>query len=191
MFEQFRDKFPLDDNQWADYVNCFKRIEVPAKTLLLKEGEVSKKMFLIEKGSIRAWFNNKGKDITTQFFFENNMVSSIESFRKSIPSPINLESIEPSILYWISKSDLNRIIDEIKEIPDLRDKFIDKIFDRTFDYIKYFISSIKDTPQERYLTLLKERPEIIKRVPQHYIASYLGISTVHLSRVKNKLNRQK
>jgi CRP-like cAMP-binding protein len=191
MFEQFRDKFPLDDNQWADYVNCFKRIEVPAKTLLLKEGEVSKKMFLIEKGSIRAWFNNKVKDITTQFFFENNMVSSIESFRKSIPSPINLESIEPSILYWISKSDLNRIIDEIKEIPDLRDKFIDKIFDRTFDYIKYFISSIKDTPQERYLTLLKERPEIIKRVPQHYIASYLGISTVHLSRVKNKLNRQK
>ncbi len=189
MFEQFRDKFPLDDNQWVDYVNCFKRIEVPAKTLLLKEGEVSKKMFLIEKGSIRAWFNNKGKDITTQFFFENNMVSSIESFRKSIPSPINLESIEPSILYWVSKSDLNRIIDEIKEIPDLRDKFIDKIFDRTFDYIKYFISSIKDTPQERYLTLLKKRPEIIKRVPQHYIASYLGISTVHLSRVKNKLNR--
>ncbi|TDS53993.1 Crp/Fnr family transcriptional regulator [Myroides indicus] len=191
MFEQFRDKFPFDDNKWADYVNCFKRIEVPAKTLLLKEGEISKKMFLIEKGSIRAWFNNKGKDITTQFFFENNIVSSIESFRKSIPSPINLESMEPSILYWISKSDLNRIIDEIKEIPDLRDKFIDKIFDRTFDYIKYFISSIKDTPQERYLTLLKERPEIIKRVPQHYIASYLGISTVHLSRVKNKLNRQK
>jgi len=191
MFNQFKNTFQIDDDKWNEYINCFKRIEAPAKTVLLKEGETSKKMYLIEKGCIRAWFNNNGKDITTQFFFEKNTVSSIESFRKNIPSPITLETIEPSILYWIAKNDLNKILEEIKEIPRLRDLFIDKIFDRTLDYIKYFISSIKDSPQERYQNLLKERPEIVKRVPQHYIASYLGISTVHLSRVKNKINKQK
>lgn len=191
MFEQFKDKLQLDDDRWNDYKSCFKRIEVPAKTTLLHEGDVSKKMFLIEQGCIRVWFNNHGKDITSQFFFELETVGSIESFRKNIPSPANIETIEPSILWWISKKDLNRIIEEIKEIPHLRDLFIDKIFERTFDYMKYFFSSIKDTPQQRYLDLIKERPEIIKRVPQHYIASYLGISTVHLSRIKSKLAKGK
>ncbi len=190
MLEQFRNKFQLDDDKWNNYTNCFKRIEIYAKTTLLHEGEVSKKMFLIEKGCIRVWFNNNGKDITSQFFFENETVGSIESFRKNIPSPVTIETIEPSVLWWIHKNDLNRILEEIKEIPHLRDMFINKIFDRTFDYMKYFFSMIKDTPQERYLNLLKKRPEIVKRVPQHYIASYLGISTVHLSRIKSKRSKE-
>lgn len=187
MFEQYRPKLQLDDDKWNAYVSCFNRIEVPSKTVLLDEGKLSKKMFVIEKGCIRVWFNNNGKEVTSQFFFENETVGSIESFRKNIPSPTTIETIEPSILWWISKDDLDRIIEEIKAIPHLRDLYIDKIFNRTFDYMKYFFSSIKDTPQERYLNLIKERPEIVKRVPQHYIASYLGISTVHLSRIKSKL----
>lgn len=191
MFEQFKDKFQLDDDKWSAYINCFKRIEIPAKILLLREGEISKKMFLIEKGCIRVWFNNNGKDVTSQFFFENETVGSIESFIKNIPSPTNIETIEPCILWWIQKKDLDRIIEEIKEIPHLRDMFIHKIFERTFDYMKYFFSSTKDSPQQRYLNLITERPEMIKRVPQHYIASYLGISTVHLSRIKSKLSKGK
>lgn len=164
---------------------------VPAKTILLHEGSVSQKMFVIEKGCIRVWFNSNGKDITSQFFFENEPVGSIESFRKNIPSPTTIETIEPSIVWWIHKKDLNRIIEEIKEIPHIRDLFIDKVFERTFDYMKYFFSSIKDNPQQRYLNLIKERPQIIKRVPQHYIASYLGISTVHLSRIKSALTKER
>lgn len=70
MFEQFRNKFQLylNDVTWKDYVNCFHRMEVATKTILLNEGETSKKMFLIEKGCIRVWFNNNGKDVTSQFF---------------------------------------------------------------------------------------------------------------------------
>ncbi len=191
MFEQFRSRFPLDDDKWNDYVSYFKRVEVPAKTILLNEGEVSKKMFLIERGCIRVWFNHDGKEITSQFFFENETVGSIESFLKNIPSPTTIETVEPVILWWIHKDDLNRILLEIKEIPLLRDMFINKIFERTFDYMKYFFSSIKDSPQQRYLNLMKERPQIVQRVPQHYIASYLGITKVHLSRIKNKLAREK
>jgi CRP-like cAMP-binding protein len=191
MFEQHRNKFPLDDDKWLDYISCFKRIEVPAKTELLREGEISKKVFLTEKGCIRVWFNNNGKDITFQFFFENSTVASIESFRKKIPSPVTIETIEPSVLWWIHKKDIDRIVAETIKIPAWRDKFIDTIFERTFDYMKHFFSFIKDTPQQRYLNLIKEKPQIVKRVPQHYIASYLGISTVHLSRIKNKLAKGK
>lgn len=72
MFERFKNKFLLDEEHWKNYIHCFKRIEVPAKKVLLKEGEISKKMYLIEKGCIRVWFNNNGKDLIFQFFFENS-----------------------------------------------------------------------------------------------------------------------
>ncbi|MBB4803925.1 CRP-like cAMP-binding protein [Flavobacterium nitrogenifigens] len=191
MFNQFRNKFPLSEEKWNEYIGYFNRIEVAAKTTLLEEGEISKKLYLIEKGCIRVWFNHNGKDLTSQFFFENQSVASIESFIKKFPSPVFVETIEPSILWWIHKKDLDTIIEEIKEIPELRDRLIDKLFQRTFDYMKHFFSFIKDSPAQRYQSLIEEKPEIVQRVPQHYIASYLGVSTVHLSRIKSKLLHEK
>jgi CRP-like cAMP-binding protein len=191
MFNQFRNKFLLNNSKWNEYTSYFQRLEVPAKTILLEEGEISKKLFVIEKGSIRVWFNNNGKDLTTQFFFENQSVSSIESFMKKLPSPVVIETIEPCVLWWIQKSDLDNIVEEIKEIPELRDRFINMLFERTFDYIKHFVSFIKDSPTQRYLNLVQERPQVVQRVPQHYIASYLGVSTVHLSRIKSQLLHKK
>lgn len=191
IIDQLRNQFPPDNDKRDAYAACFKRIEVPAKTILLNEGDVSKKGFYIEKGCIRVWFNHDGKDITSQFFFENDTVASIESFRKGFPSLVNIETIEPCVLWYIRKEDADEIIAEISEIPELRELLIDAVFERTFDYMKYFFSFIKDTPTERYINLIKDRPEIVKRVPQHYIASYLGISSVHLSRIKSKLAREK
>ena len=187
MFDQFKNRFELDNDKWNEYVRYFKRIDVPAKTILLNEGDISKKAFIIEKGCVRAWFNNVGKDVTFQFFLENNVVASIESFRKKHPSPVTIETIEPSILWVIQKRDVDRIISEISEIPALRDMLTEAVFERTFVYMKHHFSFIKDTPQQRYLNLIKETPQVVQRVPQHYIASYLGISTVHLSRIKSKI----
>ena len=64
-------------------------------------------------------------------------------------------------------------------------------FERQRHYMNEFLSRIRDTPQQRYLNLLKERPHIVRRIPQHYIASYLGITSVHLSRIKNKLAQKR
>ncbi|HEY8400899.1 MAG TPA: cyclic nucleotide-binding domain-containing protein, partial [Cytophagaceae bacterium] len=72
--------------KWEKFIPYFKQLEVPAKKILLQEGKVSKTMFFIEKGCLRTWVNNDGKEITTQFFFEGDSVSSIESFRTNQPS---------------------------------------------------------------------------------------------------------
>lgn len=187
MCDQFRQQFPFGDQRREHYASRFHRLEVPARTVLLEEGEIAKKMFFIEKGCIRVWFNNNGKDMTFQFFFEHDPVSSIESFRKGIPSPVIIETIEPCVLRWAHKEDFDNMMAEAAEDPTYRQQMIDGIFERTFDYMKHFVSFIKDTPTQRYLNLIAERPEIVKRVPQHYIASFLGVSTVHLSRIKSKL----
>ncbi len=166
-------------------------MEVPAKTLLLQEGEISCNAYYIEKGMARAWYNNDGKDVTFQFFLENTMFSSLESFKKGLPSMVSFETIEPCILYKISRSDVEAFLEEVYENPELRNLFMDALFERVFDYMKHFFSFIKDTPQQRYLNLVKQKPEIIRRVPQHYIASYLGITTVHLSRIKSKILKER
>ncbi|QHV99347.1 Crp/Fnr family transcriptional regulator [Spirosoma endbachense] len=191
MFEKFREKFPLSPQKWDEYINYFQPIHVPAKTILLREGDISRKAYLIEKGCLRVWFNNKGDDITFQFFFENRTVSSIESFRKSIPSLFSIETIEPCTLWWIDKTSVDKIIEEVSALPAMRSQILEALFGRTLDYMKHFLSFIRDTPQERYEHLLTQNPHIVQRVPQHYIASYLGVSSVHLSRIKAKIARTK
>lgn len=190
MFEHLKNRFPFPRAKCAEFVRDFERIEVPAKTILLKENEVSLNAYYIEKGIARAWYNNDGKDITFQFFVENTMFSSLESFRKGLPSMVSFETVEPCVLWRIDKPTVDKILAEVYENPQLREQFMDSVFERTFDYMKHFFSFIKDSPQERYVSLTKEKPEIIKRVPQHYIASYLGITTVHLSRIKSKILKE-
>jgi CRP-like cAMP-binding protein len=68
----------------------------------------------------------------------------------------------------------------------LKTGFQDFIFQRFRNYAQLFLSRIKDSPQERYENLLENHSEIIKRVPQHYIASYLGITPISLSRIRNR-----
>ena len=182
-FEQFRQLFPLSKEKWDEYICYYHRIEVPARTVLLNEGEVSKKAYFIEKGCVRAWFSSKKKDITFQFFTENMSVSSAESFRRRVPSIFTIETIEPCILHWISKENLDKIMNEIMQIPELRNQMNEVLFDRQLNYVNHFISFIKYTPPERYLQLVKERPDLVLRVPQQYIASYLGITPTQLSRI--------
>lgn len=170
-------------NEWDKFGFLFKRKEIAAKTTLLREGEVSKTAFHIKKGCIRSWFNSNGKDITFQFFFEGSGVSSVESFRSGQSSMFSLESIESCVIDYISKKDFQYILDHS---PILKQEIEEQIFKRLIFYQKLFLSRIKNNPQERYLELIKQQPEILKRVPQHYIASYLGITSVSLSRIRNR-----
>ncbi|HLY71927.1 MAG TPA: Crp/Fnr family transcriptional regulator [Puia sp.] len=187
MFEKFKKNFPQLKDKWDEYTGYYKRIEVPAKSALLKEGEIARKAYLIEKGCIRVWFNHQGKDITFQFFFENEGVSSLESFRKNIPSYFTIETVEPCVLHWIRKNDFDRMINETIGIPELREQMMNVLLERQLHYMKHFLSFIKDTPAQRYVNLITDYPKIVQRIPQQYIASYLGITPVSLSRIRSRL----
>jgi CRP-like cAMP-binding protein len=170
-------------NKWEIFRHLFKQQEVPAKTTLLDEGKVSRTMFFIEKGCLRTWINSNGKEITTQFFFEGDSVSSIESFRTNQPSLYSIESLEPCILQTISQKDFQ---DLIENSSALRKELEEHLFKRLFQSQQLFYSYLKNNPQQRYEELIKHHPHIVRRVPQHYIASYLGITSVSLSRIRNR-----
>lgn len=187
MLEHLKKKFRISDKQFEKFSSYLQKSEVPAKTVLLKEGEVAKKIFFIEKGCVRVWFNSDGKDLTLQFFFEDETVASIESLKKEVPSLMCIETIEPCIIWYIGKQDVEKMLPELENTPELRNAFINNLFDRMFNYMNHFFSFLRDSPLKRYQTLMQEKPMVIQRVPQHYIASYLGITSVHLSRIKGQL----
>ncbi len=191
MFFHFKEKFPHLQKHWDAYMSMHQRIEVPARTVLLNEGEISHKYFLIEKGCLRVWFNNNGKDTTFQFFFEGEGLASIESFRKNVPGMFTIETIEPCIIYVLEKRNFETIMKELDKEPVFLKQMMEIQYERQLYYMSEFLSFIRDTPQQRYQNLLRQRPQIIQRIPQHYIASYLGVSTVHLSRIKSKLTKEK
>jgi len=170
-------------NEWGTFKHFFKRQEVPAKTILLQEGQISRTMFFIEKGCVRTWVNNDGREITTQFFFEGGKVSSIESFMANQPSLYSIESIEPCILQTITQQEF---LNALENSPQLKEKMQEHLFKRLLQSQKTFYSYLKNNPQQRYKELAEEHPHIIQRIPQHYIASYLGITSVSLSRIRNR-----
>lgn len=140
-------------------------------------------MFFIEKGCLRTLVNNDGIDITTQFFFEGDRVSSIESFMRNHPSLYSIETIEPCVLQTISQKDFQNVLENF---PEIKEEMQEHLFKRLLQAQKFFYSYLKNDPQQRYKELIEEHPHIIQRIPQHYIASYLGITPVSLSRIRNR-----
>jgi CRP-like cAMP-binding protein len=162
------------------YSGMFREISVAARTILVSEGDAIKSIFFIRKGCLRLWFNDQGKDITYQFFLENQVVSG---FLDNEKSDFYLESIEPSEIVIIRLKDFETLLDEI---PGLKDQFIEYLSQRLTLYSRLFMSRIRDTPARRYENLMEDHPEILQRIPQHYIATFLGITPVSLSRIRGK-----
>ena len=168
------------------YKHLTEELEVESKTILLRQGEYAKNIFFVKKGSLRMWMDHEGREITFQFFFENEMVASIESFRSNTPSPASIQAIEPSTLIVLNKKNFEVIL---RESPEIKDYMLEIAFKRFSDYTKLYISFLKNNPAQRYKDLMTNQPYIIQRVPQHYIASYLGITPVSLSRIRNKISK--
>ena len=162
----------------------YTKLSLPAKTILLSEGSVSAKIYLIESGCVRLWFNNDGKDITLQFFMQGQIVSSFESFINNTPSRFTLECVLPSEVIVYEKRDFELLVENNDQ---LRGEFLMQAFDVAAKYVSLFLSRITDSPQQRYEKFLSEHPDIVAQIPQHYIATFLGITPVSLSRIRARL----
>lgn len=175
------------ETKLTEIIQNIKRIftqhEFPSKTLLVKEGAIAKSIYYIESGAARVWFNHDGKEVTVQFLFEGGFIASIESIISGEKSWYNIETMEHSIVYEIST---DSFLQKMEQFPHVREFYYQYIQQSLLSYQQRMVSQIKNTPEERYKELLLKFPEIIRRVPQHYIASYLGITSVSLSRIRNR-----
>jgi CRP-like cAMP-binding protein len=163
-----------------EYSDFFTETTIAPKTRLVKEGDIIRSIYFVKKGCLRLWFNSHGTDITYQFFFENQPVSGFLDDEKSM---FTLESIEASTILIIKKSDFEKLLNKL---PELKNDYLEYVVQRLAYYSRLFLSRIRDTPARRYEQLLTDNTEILARVPQHYIATFLGITPVSLSRIRGR-----
>jgi len=190
ILEEFKKKFPRYAGILDDHAGLFSTVALPTGSVLVREGEISRHAYFVESGCARVWLSHQGKDLTFQFVFENQGISSVESFLNHTPGMFTVETIEPTVATRIGKTGFNQIASLMKDDPAVLREVIRILFSRQFNYMDELLSFIRDTPTERYRRLLTERPHVVERVPQRYLASYLGVSAVHLSRIRAAVARE-
>jgi CRP-like cAMP-binding protein len=183
LLDQIRSHIPDLAARWPRYERYVSTLSVRPRSVILKEGEVPRKIFFVEKGCLRASFVSRGREVTFQFFFEGEAVASIEEFRSGLPSHISITAVEPCVLLALKKEGFDLIL---RENPMVKDFMLELAFRRFHDYTRLFLSHLRDTPRQRYLALMRDDPRILERVPQRFIASYLGITPVSLSRIRHR-----
>jgi CRP-like cAMP-binding protein len=152
-------------------------------TVLLKEGQLSVDGYFVIKGCIRCYYIVEGEEKTTAFYTESESFAPLCSINKK-PSEHYVSCVEDSIL-TVANPEMEKIIFEkfprFETVCRLLSEELLAKNQTSFDDFK--ISS----PEQRYLSLLKTKPDLVQRVPQYMMASYLGITPQSLSRMRNRL----
>lgn len=162
-----------------------KRREIPRKAALLLQGDISTHAFFVETGCLRLWHvGEDGTDTTVQFFLEGEVVSSFDSFLHGQPSRFGIEAVVPSTVWEIGRATFS---DLSAQSPDFRARMFEIIVARLAVYQNLFLNRIMENPESRYRSLVEQNPKLFDTVPQHYIASYLGVTPVSLSRIRRKV----
>lgn len=176
--------YPLSTEAQNALQERFEKISLSKSEYLLKEGQISRQLYFLEKGALRGFYNLDGKEITHWFGFENDFVTSFHSFITRQPAVENIQLLESCTLWSISKEQLISLYNHHHEIERLVRIVYEKYYIRLEER---FVNAQFKTAKELYENLLHQTPHILERVPLGYIASYLGISQETLSRIRSRL----
>lgn len=155
--------------------------DVPKGHLLIQQGEVANFIYYVNKGLFRTYLIRDGKEINTEFFFENSFMSAFTGFLFQKPTSLNIEALKDSTLFYISKN----LLEDLYKLNPLWFALGKYIFENEFvKKCKRESSFLQHTATERYLALLQQYPLIETSVSLSHIASYLGIQPETLSRIR-------
>jgi len=149
---------------------------------LLREGQVSKEVAFVMSGLLRSYYQtSSGDEVTYCFSFPNTFAAAYSSYLSQSSSVLNIQAVEDSVLWSISRKDI--LLLERSSYSWL--KFFKVIAEQEFVNIERRVFLLqKESAKKRYLDMLAHQPEFIKQIPLNYLASYLGITQRHLSRIR-------
>lgn len=173
----------------AQLLELFERFgterRVDAHQSLVHAGDVAQAVFLLRTGAARLCLvGEDGSETTVQFFFDGDMVSSMESLVQGTRSELELRTLEPC---WVRALQRDELLAQVQANPTLLGEVLAMTQHRLLDYIRLYTSAISKSPTQRYQELLERQPEQLARIPLHMLASYLGVTPVHLSRIRRLL----
>jgi|SRR5690554_19214 len=173
----------ISDEEWTSYSSAFRVQQFKKKELLLSQGDDCRDVYFVVDGLLRVFFvDSEGEEKTFHFSFENTFSTDYESFLKRIPSNYSIQALEDTTVVLMSFDMLHGGYKNLRNGEKLGRLLAEEYFFIFNDKIQAIYTQ---SPLERYNKLILKFPNILQRIPQHYIASYLNISSVHLSRLKN------
>lgn len=160
----------------------------PKKTLekgcyLLKEGQICKAVYYIEKGYLRTFYTKDGKEINTRFSFENDFVTDLKSLRSATPSDYCIQTGEKTIIWEFTKEKLLELYGQSDEIESFGRNLLEQMLidqEEHGNLFKVF------SPTERYQYVAQYFPHLMQRISLSQLSSYLGIARETLSRIRKK-----
>lgn len=162
--------------------------KVAKNEFLLKEGEICLDTFFVEKGLLRMFSLDKnGKEHVIQFAPENWLISDRSSLNFNEKSKFYIEAIEDTEVFILGNDFFTKMIENYPHIAERNDLLLQKHIRNLQNRVN---SLLADTAEERYMNFIKMYPDILLRVPQWMVASYLGITPESLSRVRKELARK-
>jgi len=153
-------------------------------TVLLKEGQISIDTYFVLEGCIRQYILVDGEEKTTNFFTEDQWVISPTSLKQTEPSNHILVCLEDCILVVGNEQAAQEMFTTFPRFETIARVVMETAF---AEQQKMLMSYLTDSPEERYRRLIRTRPDLVQRVPQYHLASYVGIQPESLSRIRKRM----
>lgn len=173
----------INEEEWVHFASMLRFQHIRKNEIILSEGSLTTDIYFVINGLLRTYFTNgEGEDKTFHFSSENTFAADYECFLKGTHSRYSIQALEDTSVALMSIDMLNNLYKTLRYGDKLGRIFAEKYFFLWSDRIQdiYML-----TPLERYNNMRHNFPNILQRVSQYYIASYLNITPVHLSRLKS------
>jgi CRP-like cAMP-binding protein len=189
LFFQFLHKFvTLGEDEFDEQIRPYTEVRhFRKKQLITKEEEIENYFNFITKGLVRKYYKKGKTEINTQISTEGHLIHAQESFHSRTPSEYFVEAIEPATMVSITYDNLEKIYSSSHKLERLGRLVI------TFSMVikdRWQMNMIKLTPRERFVDFVHKNPDLLQRVPQKFLASYLNIQPETFSRFKHLLRKK-
>lgn len=173
----------MEDGQF--FYSFFEHRKYKKNALLLKEGMVAEEVFFVLKGGLRQFFyDGNGTEKTCNFVFENEFLTDLESFSHKKKCTTNIITTEPAECLVVTCKSLVQCMSELPAVNLLFNAIIENVATAN---IKRIQSLLSQSYEQQFEELIRNKPSILQRIPQRYIAQYLGIAPESLSRIRKKM----
>lgn len=169
-------------------LNQYQKIEFAKNDYLVQEGTTANFYYFLESGFARSFaIDLEGNDITTKFFSASDIVIDWHSYFLKTKCRENIQAITSCVAWKISFENFMKLFN----IEAFRDVGRTRLVNNYFELKNHSVSIIVDPARDRYLNLIKDKPDIIQNVPLKQIATYLGITDTSLSRIRKEITANK
>ena len=179
----FKTLVPITETDCENLMDIFHTLTLNKGEYWIEAGKKNNHIAFIEDGYLRKFYLKEGKEITDFFYFDNDFSSDLPSILDHTVPASSIISMQQSTLITFSYHDFNELCKESPTLEHLFRIFLEKIFIRFYKRTESFILQ---TPKERYNDLIVSYPNVFQKAAQYHIASYLGISPQHLSRLRGQ-----